>query len=231
MSVRLGCLLFLLGLFSLPAPAAVREFVRSCERDLPPPVFKVERIDSGYTVDHRLASSALTSLGASARRHGRTHVLGLTRAETAATVRIHLARFLDRASGEECVSPAILVRVGYKPMKVYIGREFPVGSCSYQEILQHELRHVQAYREHLPEVETAVRTQVEQHFYDTILYGERGRLESELQYQVNAFWLPFVDSEIHKVEETQARIDSVEEYERMEHVCGGEVQRLMRAGN
>lgn len=200
-----------------------------CERRLPRPALRIQRIDNGYSVDRKLSYTALTGIGANARRHGRENVLGLTRAETAATIHVRLARLLDEETGRECVSPEVEVTVAFKPITVFIGREFPPDSCSYREILEHELRHVEAYRSHLPKVEAAVRVEMARRFNGDILYGRRGVLEDGLKNEISDFWLPLLDSEIQKVEAVQAEIDSAEEYDRMENICGGEVQKLMRS--
>lgn len=221
---------WLCGLLALPATASAQGFEQLCERRLPRPVLRIQRVDNGYSIDRQLSYAALTGIGANARKHGRKNVLGLTRAETAATIHIRLARLLDDRSGRECVSPEIEVTIAFKPMTVYIGREIPPGSCSYREILGHELRHVAAYRDHLPKVETAVRDRMEQRFNGDILYGSRGDLENGLKEEISGHWLPLLDSEIRKVEAVQAQIDSVDEYDRMERACGGELQKLIHPG-
>jgi hypothetical protein len=216
-------------LIVLPAIASGQDFEQLCERRLPRPTLRIQRVDSGYSIDRQLPYTDLTGIGANARKHGKQNVLGLTRAETAVSIHIRLDRLLDDRSGEECVSPEIDVTIAFAPMTVYIGREFPPNSCSYQEILRHELRHVEAYRDHLPKVEAAVRPLFAQRFNGDILYGSRGILEKDLKKEVSDYWLPLLDSEIRKVELVQAEIDSVEEYERMESVCGGELQKIMNS--
>lgn len=205
------------------------DFVLQCESRLAKPAVRVAQADNGYGIDHQLSYAALTGMGANTRRHGRDHVLGLTRAESAATIHVRLERLVDKRNGMECVSPNIEVGIAFKPMVVYIGREFPEESCSYREILDHEMRHVDAYRAHLPKVEAAVRARLEQRFNGQILYGRAGTLEKGLQKEIADYWLPLVDREVGKVEAVQALIDSPEEYDRLQDICGGELQRLMRA--
>lgn len=212
----------------LPAISSGRDFEQICERRLPRPTVRIQRVDNGYNIERQLSYTALNGIGAKARKHGKKNVLGLTRAETAATIGVHLARLVDGVSGEECVSPEVEVTIAFKPMTVYIGREFPPGTCSYREILAHEMRHVEAYRNHLPQVEATIRAQMARRFNGEILYGSRGVLENRLKAEIGDYWLPMLDSEVRKVEQVQAQIDSPEEYDRMETVCGGEVQKLMR---
>lgn len=221
--------LFLLTalLASVPASAQGGDFRSLCERQLPAPAVQVKRADGGYSVDHQLSFRDLTGMGSDLLRHGKQNVLGITRAEMTATVEIKMARLISDEDNQECVSPQVQITVEYKPIQVFIGREFPADSCSYREILHHELRHVRAYRRHLPLVEAAIRSKLAKRANGWILYGPQGTLESELKAEVYNNWLPLVDVEIRKVDATQAQIDSAEEYNRMEGVCDGEIQQLI----
>lgn len=223
--------LFLLA-FPLAPPALAQsaEFVRNCTERLPAPTLRVQHRQSGYSIDSRLSYRDLTGMGAGLLRHGKQNVLGITRAETTATVEIQMARLEEEASGRACLSPQVLVTIAYKPIQVYIGREFPPGGCAYKEILLHEMRHVRAYQYFLPRVEAGVRSLLARHFQARILYGQPAAVEATLTAEVYDKWLPLVDAEIRKVDAAQAEIDSAEEYDRMEGVCDGEVQRTINGG-
>lgn len=217
-------------LASLPALAQTADFRSLCEQRLPDSSLQVKRAESGYSIDRQLSYRELTGMGADLLRHGKQNVLGITRAEMAATLEIKMARLVSEADEEECLAPQVVVTVEYKPIKVYIGREFPPDSCSYREILQHELRHVKAYHHHLPRVETAIRNRLAGRLEGRIIYGEKGTLEDKLKGEVYDEWLPLVDEEIRRIDETQARIDSAEEYNRMETVCDGQIQEFIGSG-
>lgn len=230
LGLRPGMLRRLAGvlLAVLPALGLAGDFGRLCEGQLPRPSVRVERTDNGYSVDHDLSYTELTGIGARARRHGRQHVLGLTRAEAAASMQVRMLRLTERDGGRECISPDIEVTVAYRPIMVFVGKEFPVDSCSYREILAHEMRHVDAYRKHLPRVQAVVRALLEERFKGGLLFGAQGEPERLLREEIDRRWLPLVDSEIRKVDAVQAEIDSLEEYERIEKTCGGELQKLMQ---
>lgn len=217
-------------LAGLPALAQTADFRALCQQRLPDPVLQVKRVESGFSVDRQLSYRELTGMGADLLRHGKQNVLGITRAEMAATLEIKMARLVSEDDEQECLTPQVVVTVEYKPIKVYIGREFPPDSCSYREILQHELRHVKAYRRHLPQVEAAIRNKLAGRLDGRILYGEKGTLEDKLKGEVYDEWLPLVDEEIRRVDEAQARIDSAEEYNRMETVCDGQIQEFISPG-
>lgn len=214
----------------LLAEAAIAQtFPQLCEQRLPRPQLRVDWHDGDYALDTSHSSGQLTGMGAGARKHGRAHVLGLTRTESAATLRFELARLTEPATGRECASPQVEIDLAYRPMTIYVGREFPAGSCAYREILAHELRHVAAYREHLPKVAAALRARLAARFGGELMYGRSGEIERELAGEIQSYWLPLLESEVGKVEAAQDGIDSAEEYARMESICAGEVQRLMEA--
>jgi hypothetical protein len=223
------CLAGLL-LASLPAFSQTAEFRKLCEERLPDPSLEVRRAAGGYSVDRQLSFRELTGMGYDLLRHGKQHVLGITRAEMAATLEIKMARVESEVDDQECASPQVQITVEHKPITVFIGREFPPESCSYREILQHEMRHVRAYGHHLPLVEDNIRKKLSRRFDGRIVYGRKGELEGRLKASIYDRWLPIVDREIRKVDAAQAKIDSVEEYNRMERVCDGEVQQYINAG-
>ncbi|HJW24744.1 MAG TPA: hypothetical protein VJ576_07580 [Rhodocyclaceae bacterium] len=212
---------------SLSAPAQTADFKTLCERQLPPPSLQVKRAEGGYNIDRQLSFRELTGMGADLLRHGKQNVLGITRAEMTATVEIKMARLASEQDDQECLSPQVVITVEYKPIKVLVGREFPLESCSYREILQHEMRHVRAYQRHLPLVEAAIRARLSRRANGRLFYGRQGTVEARLKGEVYDKWLPVVDEEIRRVDATQAQIDSAEEYNRMEKVCDGEIQRLI----
>jgi len=222
-----ACLCVCLVLAAWPAQGSEAEFRRRCEERLPAPSLVVKRAESGYSVEHHLSHRELTGMGADLLKHGKSNVLGITRAETAATVEMKLVRLENEGGTQECLSPQVVITIEYKPIRIFIGREFPADSCTYQEILQHEMRHVRTYQEHLPRIQAAVSAQLKPIFDPRILLGAPGTLERRLKTRIHEEWLPVVDREIRRVNATQALIDSAEEYDRMENVCDGEVQRIL----
>lgn len=212
---------------SLSALSQTADFRALCEQQLPDPSLQVKRLESGYSIDRQLSFRELTGMGADLLRHGKQNVLGITRAEMTAAVEIKMARLLSEQDDQECMSPQVSITVEYKPIKVYIGREFPPDSCSYREILNHEMRHVRAYHRHLPLVEAAIRGKLARRASGRFFYGRQGTVEGRLKAEIYDKWLPVVDEEIRKVDATQAQIDSAEEYNRMEKVCDGELQQLI----
>jgi hypothetical protein len=133
----------------------------------------------------------------------------------------------DRLSGYECISPQIEVELSYAPVIIYIGREFKPGTCAYDEILAHEMRHLKAYLDHLPKVEEVVRKALSNRFDNKPLYARSGQARASLQREVDTGWMPYMKRELVRVEAKQALIDTPQEYARLSRVCKGEVQSLI----
>lgn len=181
----------------------------------------------GYSIDHSQSFKTLTRMKAPPQ-HG-AYVLGLTRTESRVSVSLNGPILQDRASGYECVAPQIKVTLFYAPIVVFIGREFSRGSCSYEQILAHEMRHLKTYLDHLPKVESVVRARLAQRFRGQPLYAPIGQAQRLLEREIDSSWMPYMKREMAAVERLQAAIDSPQEYARLSKVCKGEVQSFIRA--
>ena len=219
---------FLLSFLFLPLPgsaAARTPFQVRCEDDLGKTVSLLTARQSGYSLNHERSYKTLTQMKPPGRANAM--VLGLTKTESRIEVKLAGAILQDAASGYECVAPQITVRLFYDPVVIYVGREFPAGSCSYAQILAHELRHMKVYLDHLPVVETAVRAALAHRFEAKPLYAPSGTARSALEHEVNSGWLPYIKAEMAKVELQQEAIDSVQEYARLGASCNGEITRIL----
>ncbi|MDN4054460.1 hypothetical protein QPK32_15365 [Massilia sp. YIM B02763] len=181
--------------------------------------------DTGYRVDNSLSWRALTQLKRTAVRNGL--VLGLTRAESRVSVKVDGVLLQDPEGSNECVMPQVDVTLYYPPIVIYVGSEFAPDTCSYREILAHEMRHLNTYLDFLPKVEERIRTRLARRFSGKPLYARRGQARSMLQAEIDANWMPFIKAEMMRVERLQAAIDSPVEYARLSKVCQGEVQSLI----
>ena len=118
--------------------------------------------------------------------------------------------------------------LSYVPIVIYVGSEFLPGSCAYQEILAHEMRHLKAYLDHLPKVESLVRAALNKRFTEqTDLRAGRAGARPCWSSEIDGGWMPYIKNEMGKVEQLQAAIDSPQEYARLSKVCKGEVQLLI----
>ncbi|QYF92405.1 hypothetical protein KY495_16825 [Massilia sp. PAMC28688] len=219
-------LLLLAAVFWLDDASAARTlFQVRCEETMQPAVSVVTTRQNGYTVNNTYSYHDITAFKGRAPRNA--YVLGLTRTESQMDLTINGSLLQDRLSGYECISPQITVALKYAPIIIYIGREFKPGTCSYDEILAHEMRHLKTYLEHLPKVESVVRKALADRFNNKPLYAMAGQARAALQREIDTGWVPYIKRELRQVEIAQARIDTPQEYARLSRVCKGEVQSLI----
>lgn len=210
------------------AQAARTPFQVRCEDTISKTVSVLSARQNGYSINQQLSYHALTRMkggGAPGEQ-----VLGLTRTESRIGVELAGPILQDAESGYECVAPRISVKLDYVPAVIYVGLEFASGTCAHAEILKHELRHLNAYMEHLPKVEKVVREALARRFEARPLYAPSGTAMSALEHEINSGWLPYIKAELGKVEAQQALIDSPEEYARLGKACGGAIQTILQRG-
>jgi len=208
-------LLFLLLLCYADAAHAARTlFQVRCEDTMAKAVTVLSTQENGYSIDNS--------------KSFRAYVLGLTRTQSRLEINLNGSILQDRLSGYECIAPQIAVSLYYIPIIIYIGSEFLPGTCAYDEILAHEMRHLKTYLEHLPKVESVVRKALSNRFDNKPLYARSGQARAALQREVDTGWMPYMKRELVKVESQQSLIDTPQEYMRLSRVCKGEVQSLIR---
>jgi hypothetical protein len=218
--------LLVLGLLCCGSAAAARTpFQTRCEDTIDKTVSMLSSKQNGYSIDNTRSFRTLTAMKAPGRAN--SFVLGLTRTESRVSVNLDGRILQDRASGYECVAPQIRVSLFYAPIVVYIGSEFAPGTCAYKEILAHEMRHLKAYVDHLPKVESVVRSALARRFEGKPLYAPVGQAQHLLEKEIDAGWMPYMKSQMALVEIQQTAIDSPSEYARLSKVCKGEVQSLI----
>lgn len=185
----------------------------------------VRSATSGYSIDHSQSVRQLSSMRGSVPAHA--FVLGLTSVK--ASTEVHHASPVMRnpISHYECVSPRVTINLSYQPATIYIGREFARGSCAYQEILAHEMRHLNTYFNELPKVERSVRAAADRRFGGPPSYGPGGQATRALDRELADVWIPYLTRELTRVEKLQAAIDTPDEYLRLSKVCAGEVQSII----
>jgi hypothetical protein len=156
-------------------------------------------------------------------------VLGLTRGNATVSFAANTPSIIDPTGRWECASPQITLTFGFSPMTVYIASEFPQGSCAFKEIYEHEMRHVEAYQTHIASLEKQLSETLNARFANgTVWRGPVGQTASRLRQELDARWAPYVQRQIKRVDEAQARIDTAEEYERVANACDGEIKKALR---
>ncbi len=196
---------------------------------LPKPSVTVKRLeDPAIRYNTEYGYRTLTNLGRDKLQPG-GQVLGLTRTQSIAQFSLTTPTLVDASQRYECASPQITLSIGFRQMTVYVGREFPKDSCAYKEILEHEMRHVKAYQEHLASVEKLLQEDIARRFAtDDVWRGAAGSSLARVSRELDERWLPYVNRQLHKVEAAQALIDAPEEYARLAEACNGEIRKLAR---
>lgn len=195
---------------------------------LPPPSVTLKRIESPVVVDTGFDYKSITVL--STRDHQpSSRVLGLTRGTARVGFELKGPMIVDRDRRWECVSPQIVMTYGFSPMTVYVAKEFPVGSCAYREIYQHEMRHVKTYQDHLLGIEAEIRESLTRRFATGApMRSPVGDTRQRIDQEMRERWIPYIQREIERVRSAQALIDTPEEYQRVSDSCGGEIRRVIR---
>jgi hypothetical protein len=214
---------------SAAAAPARTPFQAQCEDTLDKTISVLTAQQNGYSINTQLSYKALTQMGGPGGRN--SYVLGLTKTESRIQLQPAQVRILqDPVSGYECIAPQLSFSLSYKPFVIYVGSEFPPGTCGYREILAHEFRHMQAYLDHLPKVERIVRDALAKRFAGKPFYAPRGTAMSALNHEISGTWLPFIRNEMEKAELAQVAIDAPAEYLRISNACNGEIQKILKQG-
>lgn len=195
---------------------------------LPPPSVTIKRLEEKIAINTTYGYRTLTNLGAALARPGH-QVLGLTRGNAVVSFQTRSPSYVDRTGRWECSSPQIILTYGFSPLTVFVAREFPEGRCAYNEIYQHELRHVKAYQSHIVGIEKELAETLNRRFATGGPWrGPVGQTQARLQQEMDERWLPYIKREIGRVDAAQALIDTPAEYERVANSCNGEIKQATR---
>jgi hypothetical protein len=215
-------LALLIALF-FPSPGWADE----CEQ-LAKPSVTIKPLAERITLNTQYSYKQITHLGSTLVARPGQLVLGLTRGNAVAQFATRTPTYSDRSGRWECASPQLTLTLGFSPLTVYVAKEFPVGSCAYQEIYQHELRHVKTYQTHLATIEKDVADTLNRRFATGAPWrGPLGETRARLQKELDERWLPYIQRELAKADAEQALIDTDEEYDRVAKSCDGAIRKLI----
>lgn len=220
--MKTALLAALMTALSLPAAAQAggQTFEQRCEMEMKPS-FEVSLRESGYQVDNTVSSRVLNNR--SVHHYAGELMLGMTALEARTVVSFDGPALADKATGRECVAPRISVELAFPAMSVFVAREFSPASCSYRQVLDHELRHVQRYRDQFPSLVQSVRHGLAARFGDRPLYAPRGKGLDKLEVDIDTWVRPYIKAEIGRMELAQAAMDTPDESFRMSIACHGEL--------
>jgi hypothetical protein len=221
-----GGLALAFGLLAANGASARSAFEILCEDESSRTAAVISSQQKGYRIDNNLSYKALSTVKGAARAN--TYLLGLTKTEVRIGLEADGPMLRDPETEDECIAPVISVSLSYAPIVIYVASEFEPGTCSYDEILAHELRHMQLYLDHLPKAEAVARDALTARFQGKPMYAPKGSVKPALAREVSAVWQPFIRAAMGEVETQQAAIDSEDEYARLSRMCGGEMRHIIK---
>lgn len=204
---------------------ATSSFEHRCDKELPKTNIVFQTIPITFTVFSHVPARILSER--STYTHSSEKLLGMTENKSVLEIHFDGAILEDKKQAKECLSPQIKVVLRYEPLKVYIARELPQGSCSYRVMYAHEMDHVQVYQEQFSLLFDKVRKELMSRLGEQKIYGGIGQAKDLLAQEIDNRWRPFIRDELSKVEKMQRGVDSNEEIARLSNSCFGDTARLM----
>ena len=213
------------GFFATHASAG--SFEEACARQLPPTVIEVVPLYQEVATDYNVSYRNLTQIQLQGNvSHAGTRVLGITQAKMSSSARYGLTSLSQGTQG--CARPRLHITLSFAPIRVFVGREFVPGTCEFQLIFDHEVRHVKADNDHLAFVAQKLQQELTQYFGNTVYYGNSQQLQQSWQDAVQQYWMPRAQAWMKLVENRHAQIDTPAEYARNNTACGGAVPRIIQ---
>jgi hypothetical protein len=141
-------------------------FESRCER-LPPGNIDIRQTASTIEVNDQLSLGDLSRL---AQDNPATHrTLGLTKTEFRRDVAIELKGLQEASGGRSCMRAHLTIELSMQPMTVYLANELQGNPCGRAAVLEHEMKHAAAFREHLQETARNLRTELPAAFGQRII--------------------------------------------------------------
>ena len=154
--------------------------------------------------------------------------LGLTRAQATVNFVWDMQVLQDPVTKRVCMRPKIMIVTNPGEQLVFVGREFAKGTCAFEEILEHELRHastnIQSAKHVVEFMNAYIRASVE----NRVIYGKtRQELEGFITDAIQNHWAPMGVAELKKAQTLHNEIDTQEEYQRVSNSCSGQVSKIV----
>jgi hypothetical protein len=132
----------------------------------------------------------------------------------------------------ECVDIAAIRLQLSDPMPYFwVAEELPSGSCIEMELIIHENKHVEVYREVYSTFPTQAHGLVQAAIagYPVLTNGGGAALvRSTIESSINSALLPLLDRLAAEADARNRAIDSFEEYERIRDSCNGSLNEYLR---
>ncbi len=184
---------------------------------------KTKTVWRDFSVDNSLPSRRLNNRAS--RTPSGDFVVGLTSLTTITEIEFSGELIKQKNGSGECLSPQIQITIALDPIQVYIGSEFKPGSCAYNTIYEHEMRHVALYKASIPKVANIVQDLLKRRLGERPIYAPADTAYRLLRQEIDQFWRPLIKAELSKIEIDQQAIDSEDELTELAVACNGTIQK------
>lgn len=212
---------------SLDSVEAEGWFEKQCEAQLKPTQIRVVALPSEIRYDFTPSMTQLTERGTRQKQLGQV-VLGLTEVALRSNAEWGGNYLVDSKTGRACMRPNLKLSFDVNPQRVSVAREFPRGTCAFQEIVKHELRHVEANQAQLERTAQMMQGELTRFFGQKVFYGTSDTLRAQLEQAIRTSWLPLAQADLDRVGAAHNAIDSPAEYGRNRTMCDGAVVTALR---
>lgn len=157
-------------------------------------------------------------------RHVKTDVGGLMSGEIAIKSNFNFSLLRYPSAQETCLwFDNVQISIEIDPT-IYIANDHKKGSCRYQAIKHHEMKHVYVDRKLVQKYTRKIKLRVEKALKNVGVVGPRpdhdvARVQKKMQKYLEDALGPVVDAMYEERARLQQNVDSLEEYERVKDQC------------
>lgn len=178
--------------------------------------------------DYSLNSMRINRLNAdtnSSYRNDDRITTGLVSVDFNTSVGVEVAKVLRDPQGRVCGRPRLKISFSMQKYDLHVGREFKPGSCEFNEILAHEMQHVQVYEQNLPLLRDHFVRMANQ-FSAPVIFANRDEMSAYLAKLQNYVGLS-ADNELAAIARLHQYIDTQDEYARLDNACNKNIGNLI----
>lgn len=227
----LGLTIFVFSLMmvSLPQAQAAKKNDNWCKVDKAPQI-KISASASKIKYNFKLSQADLGKFGADTKspyaKNVITDVGGLMSGGIEMRQQVTYKIITNPNYEQSCMWYNVIdVQILFDPT-VYVAREYPQGTCGHNAILEHEMKHVQVDRHMVNKYAAQIGQAIKKEIDTRPLYGPvhqsqvkllQQQMSNRMEQVLNSY------SNIMDAERSllQQKIDSIEEYERVDNLCEG----------
>jgi len=185
---------------------------------LPAPRFEVTTVAMQVSEDESVDVAELTTRSRTDPARHRT--FGLTTVSFGHNTNSELRMLEDRAGARACGTPTIRAELSMQPAVVYLASELHGHDCERAATREHEMRHVEVYRELLAASARRLADELPDALGKGLSTGPSpAELKRRFDADLRAFMSRFMDEQQADMVARQSRIDTPEEYARVAHAC------------